>query len=185
MRVKSLLALFCGLLIATIAAELSYGTDREKEIRQKTADGAQIIPDASKEAVPAVSLVDQRVAVALARPLFAPDRKPIASGEAGLPRLTGVIASPNDGVAIFQGSGKVKPLLVRRGETVGGWQVTTIAIDSVGLRKAGAKLTVKPEFDNLKSSSAAQEVAQPPSRWEAAAETGILRARWSNPQLQP
>jgi hypothetical protein len=180
---RSLLALFCGVLVAIIAVELSYGTSREEAIRQKTAYRARIVPEAKESDAPAASAVDQWVAAVLVRPLFTPGRKPTASGEAGLPRLTGVIASPIDGVAIFQGNGNAKPVMARRGDTVAGWQVITIAGDTVGLRKGSAQLAIRPEFDNLKR--AAQAVTQPRPRWEAVAETGILRARWSNPQLQP
>jgi hypothetical protein len=55
----------------------------------------------------AASSVDEWTAAVLDRPLFAPDRKPFARSavDAGLPRLTGVIASPEDAITIFQPAG--------------------------------------------------------------------------------
>jgi hypothetical protein len=175
------LVLAFGLLLAIVAAELSYGTGHDNPTSQAISN-IWVLPEATKSVAPPAGSVNQWVTVALGRPLFAPDRKPVAaSGDAGLPRLTGVIASANDGVAIFQAAGKVHPVLVRRGETVSGWEVTMIVGDTVALRKAGDRLVIKPEFDNSKSS----KVPQPRSRWEAAAPTGLLRARWANAQLQP
>jgi hypothetical protein len=180
---KHVLILLFGLLVAIVAAELSNGTGHYNGAGKDTG-AMRVMPEAEKSVRPEAGSVDQWVSVALARPLFAPTRKPTASGEAGLPRLTAIIiASPSDGVAIFQGSRSAKPLPVRRGETVAGWQVMTIGGDTVGLQKGGAQLVIRPEFDNLKSTAPA--VTKPRPRWEAAAETGVLRARWSNPQLQP
>jgi hypothetical protein len=183
---KRPLGLLFGLLVAIVAAELSYGTGDGKGTSQAT-EAMHVMPAATKSAASPATSVDQWVAVALARPLFAPDRKPVASasGDAGLPRLTGIVASSNDGVAIFQANENKKVLLVRRGETIAGWQVTRIAGDTVGLRKADNQIVLRPQFENSKSSGAAKEATQPQSRWEVAAQTGILRGRWSNPQLQP
>jgi hypothetical protein len=48
---------------------------------------------------------------------------------------------------------------------------------------------VMPQFDAAGASTsvapARAAVDQGISRWIAAAPTGLLRARWSNPQLQP
>jgi hypothetical protein len=184
---KRPLVLLLGLLVAAIVAELSYGTGHHKQRDQKTGQVVNVAPEATTNGAPPASSVDQWVAVALARPPFAPDRRPIGlmSGDAALPRLTGVIASPTDEVAIFQAAGNMKPVLVRHGETVASWEVTTIAGDTVSLRKAGDRLAIRLEFDNLKSIPVVKQATQPQSRWETAAETGLLRARWSNPQLQP
>jgi hypothetical protein len=184
---RRLLTLLCGLSVAVIALELSYETGHEKVGGQNAVEAAYVAPAPSKGVGPAADAVDQWVAVALARPLFAADRKPASSssGDGGLPRLTGVIDSPSDAVAIFQAAGNERPVLARRGDAVAGWQVTTIAGDAVGLQRADGRLIIKPEFDNSKAGGLTKVVKQPQSRWEAAPTTGLLRARWSNPQLQP
>ncbi len=179
---KRLLLLLCPVLIATIATELSYGTGSDS----KPAETVHVMPEATKRPT-ASRPVAQWLGVALGRPLFSPDRKPIASssGSAGLPRLAGVIDSPGNAVAIFQGSGNDKPVLVRQGAVIAGWQVMTIAGDTVGLEKAGGRLVIRPGFGNSTVSSATKETKPSPSRWDVAAAPGLLRARWSNPQLQP
>jgi general secretion pathway protein N len=186
--VTRLLVLLCCLLIALVAVEVSYGQRDDPQIGGITTDAGRVMTQAPKPVGPAAGSVDQWTAAALGRPLFAPDRRPAArSGavDAGLPRLTGVIASPNDAVAIFQPPGDARPVSVRHGETVSGWAVMVIAGTTVSLRKADERLVLRPEFDNPKSSGSAAGLKAPHSRWEAAAPTGLLRARWSNPQLQP
>jgi hypothetical protein len=185
---KCLLSVLCGLLIVTITAELSYGTDHDNEIRTATTEAAHTASHVTTGDAGAASSLAQSVATILRRPLFAPDRKSTAAttaGDVGLPRLTGVIASPDVAVAIFQAAGNEKPVLLRHGDMVAGWQVTTIASNAVGLRKADDRLILRPAFDNSKAGNATREVSQSRSRWEAAAPAGLLRARWSNPQLQP
>ena len=76
-------------------------------------------------------------------------------------------------------------MVLRDGETVSGWEVTAIADSAVSLRKAADRLVLRPEFGNSKAGAAANDVKQQRSRWEAPAATGLLRARWSNAQLQP
>jgi hypothetical protein len=58
--------------------------------------------------------------------------------------------------------------------------------NTVSLRKADERLVLTPVFDGTKASGfSANEPKKARSRWEAAAPAGLLRARWSNPQLQP
>jgi hypothetical protein len=69
------------------------------------------------------------MAVVLARPLFAPDRKLVPgtmAAQPGMPRLTGIIATADGALAIFQPAGGVRPVVARPGERVGGWEVMTI-----------------------------------------------------------
>ena len=131
----------------------------------------------------------QWMTVALARPLFAPDRRPVpgtVAADPGMPRLTGIIASPDGAIAIFQPAGGLKPVVAHRGERVGGWEVRAIAADAVDMRKENEVVVLSPSFDGVQRKGVArQEAKKPTTRWEAAAATGLLRARWSNPQLQP
>ena len=92
-------------------------------------------PTTDRDALMAKSIA-QWETVSLDRPLFAPDRKPEAgsrSADAGLPRLTGIIAFPGEELAIFQPSGNGKSVAVRHGSTVGGWEVTTVSAEEVSL----------------------------------------------------
>jgi hypothetical protein len=193
---RRLLAVLCGLLVAIVGGELAFGsaggvpTDREATGSQRPArQGQGIAGGATGDAV------DHWVDVVLARPLFAPDRKPVGSlvtADAGLPRLTGIIATSDEAIAIFQPAGGGKSMVARHGETVGGWQITTISADGVGLTKSNNRVEIRPRFNDagvgLAAPAAAPKVmaGKPsPSRWETPADTGMLRARWSNPQLQP
>jgi hypothetical protein len=101
-----------------------------------------------------------------------------------MPRLAGIIASPDGAIAIFQPAGGARPVVARFGQRVGGWEVTAITSDAVSLRKENGVVVLSPHFDSAQPGrTATQEPAKP--RWEAAAPTGLLRTRWSNPQLQP
>ena len=83
-------------------------------------------------------------ATALARPLFAPDRRPVpeprgaavAGGPAGreLPRLTGVMVTPGGAAAIFAGAAEgAKPQVMRVGDSLGGFEVKAIMAGEVTL----------------------------------------------------
>lgn len=181
-----LMMLACCVLVAVITAELRYG-GLHAQVRQPQANAMHTGPAVPQRIVAAKPALDQWLAAILARPLFAPDRSPAAgsvAADVGLPRLTGVIAFDNDRIAIFQPAGNAKPILARNGDTIGGWQVVTIAGDAVGLRKANARVLINPKFDNL-AGTAAIAFTPAPTRWEAPAPSGLQRARWSNPQLQP
>jgi hypothetical protein len=136
---------------------------------------------------------DRMVATLLGRPLFSPSRRPAAAQDAAsvaqrtasLPGLSGVIHSPDLHRAIFQSQGAGKPIVkvVSEGQTIDNWTVQTIGPESVTLIRDGQTVLLTPTFGTV--------VIQPPpkpapvSRWVKAAESGVLRARWSNPQLQP
>jgi general secretion pathway protein N len=178
-----LLSLLCGVLLAIVASEAVF----------RPSPGVHAAPEpagppsrqAVKNAAQSPATVNGWVTVALTRPLFAPDRKPIpgtVAAEPGMPRLTGIIASASSAVAIFQPEGDAKPVTARNGERVGGWEVTAIEADSVSLRKDNEIIALSPRFNGV---AAKREAKASPSRWEVAAPTGLLRARWSNPQLQP
>jgi len=132
--------------------------------------------------------VDRWVGAILGRPLFAADRRPTpgyAPAHTGLPRLAGVIAAPTDAVAIFQAGNGAKPLAAHSGEQINGWRLTLIEADAVTLRKDGVNTVLRPVFTGEEAAPKPSVVANSSSRWVTAASSGILRARWSNPQLQP
>ena len=85
--------------------------------------------------------------LALARPLFNPDRRPFSSApasepvtEAALPRLAGTIIG-GAARAIFQPE-DAKPLVVSVGDIVGEWTVAAISVGSVTLKKGDTAMSV-------------------------------------------
>lgn len=140
------LALLCGLFAAIIAAEVVA--------RPQAADAGSAMPRPAirpppKPADTAHAARGPWLAAVLARPLFAPDRRPVAGAVAtdpGLPRLAGIIATPEGTMAIFQPAGAGKPVLARNGAHVGGWEVAKIEGDSVHLQRAGERVVLTPRF---------------------------------------
>jgi len=191
--------LLSAALAAVIVAEISpwqHAADKTGPARQHAADGSG--PAAAGRSFDAVgrgafsrtdSELARWVAVTLRRPLFAPNRRPapdaqttVAAG--GVPHLSGIVITPEEAVAIFRRPEGAKLLVAHAGDAVDGWVVSTIVANGVDLHKDDARITVTPQFDD--SNTPARAVAsQSVSRWIVAAPTGLLRARWSNPQLQP
>jgi hypothetical protein len=184
-----LLALLCGLLAVTMAAEATRWFGADGPAQQGPAEPRRAASQATTQLVRPEGSLNRSMAVVLARPLFAPDRKPIpgtVAADPGMPRLAGIIASPNAAVAIFQPVGDGKTVVARHGERVGGWEVTAITADEVDLRKENDVIALSPRFDGIGHEGVTtKEARKPPTRWEAPAPTGLLRARWSNAQLQP
>jgi hypothetical protein len=92
----------------------------------------------------------------LARPLFNPDRRPIAqamagSGEAaGLPRLSGIMITPVGRHAIFTSMSGGKPVVVTEGGSVGGYLVEAISPGNVVLAGSDGRHNLRPTFDNIR-----------------------------------
>ncbi|RMB08163.1 hypothetical protein [Eilatimonas milleporae] len=103
---------------------------------------------------------DAMVATVLARPLFRPDRTPIAAGDkaapeedtktvagragfeqGGLPRLTGVIISRHTRAALFE-TGPQTNKSVPLGGRIGGWTVKDIQRNSVTLERGTTRRTL-------------------------------------------
>ena len=84
----------------------------------------------------------QWVATLLARPPFSPDRRPTASAVAdprsvaGVPRLAGILISPNRKLAIFATDGAAKPLTALEGDAVGRYRVLSIEVGEVILHSS-------------------------------------------------
>jgi hypothetical protein len=137
--------------------------------------------------------LDKTVAIILGRPLLSPSRRPAAVAQdtsavqrkASLPKLSGIIHAPDLRRAIFQSQGSGKPIVtaVSEGQTVNDWTVRNIGPESVTLIRDGQSVLVRPTFGTIAIEPPPK--LHPPSRWVAAADSGILRARWANPQLQP
>jgi hypothetical protein len=129
----------------------------------------------------------------LARPLFSQMRRPaygadrpVAQQDPTLPRLSGILLLPSLRRAIFEAAGAKGQIATIVGETgkIDDWTVESIAGDGVTLARSGETMFLAPAFASAEAARAAPPVP-PLSLWEAPAAQGILRARWSNPQLQP
>jgi hypothetical protein len=184
-----LLGLLCGLLVVVVATEVIYRAGTAGPVGRGAVAAERVEPPAGKAASQTRGASDQWMTVTLARPLFAPDRRPApgtVAADPGMPRLTGIIAAPDGAVAIFQPTGSAKPVVAHYSERVGGWEVTAIAADSVSLRKENDVVVLSPRFDGIERDKAGvQQAKQSKTRWQTAAPNGLLRARWSNPHLQP
>jgi hypothetical protein len=133
---------------------------------------------------------DSMVESILARPLFSPERRPASLERIvvapKLPRLSGIVTMSEFRRAIFEtpGAGRSRVSVVSEADTIGGWTVLRIGPNKVVLTHQGTTLLLTPAF----RSSTVQPAPPPPrqySLWERPADSGVLRARWSNPQLQP
>jgi general secretion pathway protein N len=185
-----ILAVLCALLVVVVAAEAtSYRPGANDPVGGRPGAAEQVPAWAAKDTAVTAGAVDQWLAAALARPLFAPNRKPVAGSAAvdsGIPRLTGIIVSPDGASAIFQMAGDNKSRVARHGERIGTWELTALTPEAVSLRKDNEVIVLRPGFARIAHDATAIQESKPPrSRWEVAAPTGMLRARWSNPQLQP
>jgi hypothetical protein len=190
---KRALLLSCMLSATVIGVEVWIGAGQGAEIETAAASAGSVPTRAGSPDVPGLHVadkgaVDQWVGTILGRPLFAADRRPVpgyATAHAGLPRLAGVIAGPTDAVAIFEAGNGAKPLAVHAGEQVNGWHLTLIDAETVTLQKDGVNTVLRPAFTGEASAPKSAAVEASSSRWVTAASSGILRSRWSNPQLQP
>jgi len=113
--------------------------------------------------------VNQRVATALARPLFSATRRPPEAEADGQPdtslndlRLTGIVIMPDQHFAIFTGSDG-KPLVRSEGEMISGWRIDGIAAQSISLTGPTGTTTLEPKADpHLNRLQVAGQRAAPP-----------------------
>lgn len=110
------------------------------------------------------------VAEILARPLFTPDRRPVAVAAVvggppapGLPRLAGVMVTPSGRRAIFAGANATdKPLALAEGGRIGAFTVSRIEDGAVTVLGPDGARVVRPSFATG-SEAAAIEKAVPPA----------------------
>ncbi len=115
--------------------------------------------------------VEQWIATSLARPLFAPDRRPPAAGTVAatsggphLPRLAGTLVSTEGHRAIFAAEADGgRPLVVDEGGRVGPWTVRSIAPGEVMLSGPDGQRTIGPSFDRTAPAPEAGKPALPPA----------------------
>jgi hypothetical protein len=171
-------------LLLILAANLGLAATVYAELQPASPDGAT--PDSAVPAVaapaatPVVPPRARWAAVALERPLFAPDRRParearVAGAGEALPRLAGTIRADATMLAIFAPAGDGKPQVIGPHGSIAGWTVEDIADGSVTLAR-GASTTV------LRLSYAGGSSPAPSPKPTA---TVILHDKATNPFLQP
>jgi len=155
------LAIIAALLGGTVALELSTSAPEavtpDHAATARPQAGATETADKTKAAAVADHTPDW-VETSLARPLFAPERRPAeevasatpTSGASadGPPRLAAVLVSPSERRAIFAPPGDAKPIIVGEGATVAGFSVQSIEAGQVTLLGPdGAPRTLLPTYD--------------------------------------
>src|SRR5260221_12408581 len=96
-----LLVLLGGLLIVALAMELSHSHGGDDDPRPEVIPVERVATPVTPPTGQVKGSRDQWASTLLARPLFAPDRKPVGDSSAasvGLPRLAGIIASADEAV---------------------------------------------------------------------------------------
>ena len=140
------------LAVSGLCALIGFEITDQRQARQSDLAPPVLVP--SQAGTPAVSQPPDQHGVwfrqILARPLFSPDRKPIATNApsaAGLPRLTGVVVTGTRRVAIFAGSAGGHPIVAEVDSHIGIYHV--LDITDVGVTVAGPQGTtmIKPMFD--------------------------------------
>jgi hypothetical protein len=153
---RSSIIVACFLLGAALAGVIALATQPPPDdapVRAARGAGGGGPADRQAPADAAADQVRRWAAASLARPLFNPDRRPIApaaSGSdaaAGLPRLSGIMITPAGRRAIFAATGGGKPVVVVEGGTVGGNLVQSITIGEVVLIGPDGRHSLHPTFD--------------------------------------
>jgi hypothetical protein len=137
----------CVVFAVLIAFEIYAGSDGNVETSKISihVDPAPVGRQAPQDAP------GKLIAVAMARPLFSPTRRPpraagpVAEDFTGK-RLAGIVILPGYRLAIFAVNG-AKPLALTEGETVNGWQIETITPRDISLRGPMGVRTLRPKMD--------------------------------------
>jgi hypothetical protein len=126
-----------GLLAAGLGGVILLELDQQPGAPVHAAARVAATPRAAVVAGDESGAQQQWVATLLARPPFSPDRRPAAStvanprSVAGVPRLAGILISPNRKLAIFATDGAAKPLTALEGDAVGRYRVLSIEVGEV------------------------------------------------------
>jgi hypothetical protein len=156
-------------------------------VAQPAATPSPVIKPAENHAAASdETAVKQSVTTALARPLFSATRRP-PEAEADEHsdtklndlRLTGILVTPDQHVAIFARSGD-KPLVRSEGEMISDWHIDSIAAYSVSLSGPTGTTTLEPKADPAlvrAQPTAPQAVAPPPPPTPAVANSPPAPAR--------
>jgi hypothetical protein len=141
---------------------------------------AEVLPTVASTAPDALP-IDDWVADALGRPLFAADRRPdavVAVPEEALPRLAGTIRLTDTALAIFQpvsSDNTAKSLTLGEGADLSGWTITDITSDGVTLMRDGRIASLRLSYANRPA--APRHLGLVPIR--------VLHDKRTSPFLQP
>ncbi len=145
------LVVFALLLAGVIAVEIvGFAPPGAQTLPMRpvaVAHGAADASGADADRLPAM------VTAILARPLFAPSRRPPeAAGAAAptrptLPRLAGIIISPAGRAVIFAGRDGSHPLVLAAGDKVGDYVIQSIGADQVIVTSHDGSHILRPSFD--------------------------------------
>jgi hypothetical protein len=104
-------------------------------------------------------------ASSLARPLFRADRRPLAqatdSTDTAMPRLTAIIITSHGHIAVFARDDGSRPIVVGPGGSFDGYQVESIAQDSVQLAGPEGPVNVRPHFAAATTATAQTQTSGP------------------------
>jgi hypothetical protein len=101
----------------------------------------------------------------LARPLFSPGRHPAevtAAGVQGLPRLTGVVVTGSQRIAIFAAPSNGHPIVAESGAHVGAYEVQAIADGGVTVVGPEGTTLLRPAFDAARVPAPTPALPRPP-----------------------
>jgi len=142
--------LLCGVLAGVVASELLT------EVQDSDAPQARGVQ--ARVATPETGAVKQSggkaaVSIIQARPVFSPNRSPVAKSQPALfvnmavkpfnRRLSGVVIEPSMRAAMFAGEGKSRGVIVKEGELIEGWFLERVTPVNVTLRAAGASQVIE------------------------------------------
>lgn len=115
---------------------------------------SRIVTAVPPRLLPQVDHTREWVTIALARPLFSPNRRPAADlagavggSPAGLPRLAGIVVGPLGRSAIFAVDGG-KPIVVQEGGRVAAYLVKSIEAEEVRLLGPDGARVLSPSFEH-------------------------------------
>jgi hypothetical protein len=174
----------CLTLSVVIAIELTHETDTDAS-RTETSERSATGSPASRR--PPREMLDELLAITLARPLFSSTRRPPqsavsdgANADLADTRLTGIIIEPARRIAIFAVTG-ARPLRLTEGDAVSGWRIESITPREVALSGPSGTKTLEPKFDpNLGSSP-----PRPASAPTAAGRPVVAPPPAANPAARP
>lgn len=160
LRTRPLLGLLVGcacLLVAVLAVEYHSSVKRELRLASSSSFAAirgvpadrQTAPALASQRQPAADHTGDWTRTALARPLFSPSRRPVATVVSGPrePRLAGIVLAPSGAKAIFAGDGDARGIVAGVGQQAGSWRVLAIAVDGVRVIGPDGLRTLHPSRD--------------------------------------
>jgi general secretion pathway protein N len=161
MRTSIIVACFLlGVALAGVFAFATQPLPDDAPVRPARSAAGGMPMERQAPADAAADQVRRWAAASLARPLFNPDRRPIAPAASGsdaaarLPRLSGIMITPAGRRAIFAPTGTGKPQVVVEGGTIGGNLVQSITIGEVVLIGPDGRHSLHPTFDRTPAPAA-------------------------------